>query len=321
MSGRRVIVTGAAGFVAAATVRRLLDCGHTVLAWVRPASDLGRLAALRATPALSVLALDVTAVRDAQGREAALDALRAFQPDAIVHAAWRGIRGADRDDPMQADNVAVTMELMRVCAEAGTRRFVGLGSQAEYGPQAAIIDEQTFPRPNTLYGAAKLACGTLALAMGRRLGISAAWARVFSVYGPGERSGALIPDLVTALAAGRPYELGACEGRWDYLYQDDAASALEALALRDDAEGAFNLASGAAVPLRDVVLRIRDLVAPGAAIVFGTRSPPPGAVLRLEASVRRIQEATGWRARVTLEEGLARTVAAMGPESGRPVTR
>lgn len=312
MSGRRVIVTGAAGFVAAATVRRLLHAGHAVLAWVRPESDLGRLAGLRGDPALSFLSLDVAAVREERGRATALEALRAFRPDAVVHGAWRGIRGASRDDPAQVENVAVAVELLRACADAGVRRFVGLGSQAEYGPQPGVIDEETPPRPANLYGAAKLACGPLALALGRRLGVSVAWARLFSVYGPGERAGALVPDLAAALGAGRPFPLGTCEARWDYLYEDDAAEALEALAVRDDAVGAFNVASGAAVPLREVVVRIRDLVAPGAPLAFGARAPSPGEPGRLEASVRRLQEATGWRARVTLADGLARTVAALG---------
>ena len=122
MSGLRVIVTGAAGFVGAATVRRFLGSGDTVLAWVRPESDLSRLAGLSSNASLFSLALDIAAVLDPRGREAALEAVTAFRPDVVVHAAWRGIRGASRDHPTQVDNVALAMNLMRVCAEAGARR-------------------------------------------------------------------------------------------------------------------------------------------------------------------------------------------------------
>ncbi len=305
-SARRVVVTGASGFLGAATVRALVRSGSPVLAIVRPTSDLRRLEPLRG-PGLEVLAVDAAAE---PGRLAA--SLAAFRPEAVLHAAWEGVRGPARDDPAQVENVTRTVAWVRAAAAAGARRFVGIGSQAEYGPHDDAIDEAVLPAPADLYGAAKLAAGHLALALASRLGASAAWARVFSVYGPGETAGALVPDLARALLRGTPYPLSSCAQRWDYLSEDDAAEALRLLLHRDDARGAFNLASGSAPPLEEVVRAIAARVAPGAPLAVGAR---PGPVRSLVADVARLR-ALGWRPSITLDEGLARTIAAVRAGEG-----
>lgn len=94
-------------------------------------------------------------------------------------------------------------------------------ARRRYGPHDGPIRGDLLPAPVDLHGAAKLAAGHLALA--RRLGLSAAWARIFSVYGPGEAGGSLVPDLVRALLRGERFPLSACAQRWDWLYEDDIA--------------------------------------------------------------------------------------------------
>lgn len=304
----RVAVTGAAGFLGAAAVRRLAEGGAHVLALVRPGGDPWRLAGL-SPEAVTLAEVDLAAI-PGPGTEALARALRAFAPEALLHAGWIGVRGAARADPAQARNVAAAVELLEAAAEAGARRAVGLGSQAEYGPLRGPLREDECPRPASLYGAAKLAAGHLWLALAERRGLSAAWVRVFSVYGPGERSGTLVPDLVRALAAGKPFPLSACTQPWDYLYEDDAAEALARALARPDVQGILNLASGEARPLVEAVTRLRDLVAPDAPLLLGAM---PGAAAGLEADVSRLRAALGWEPVVPLEEGLRRCVAALLP--------
>lgn len=81
------------------------------------------------------------------------------------------------------------------------------------------------------------------------------------------------------------------------------------MAVQDDAQGFFNVASGNAVPLSEVMLRVGALVAPGVALPIGARPSTPGDLPRLEADVTRLTSATGWRPGTGLEVGLARTVA------------
>ena len=299
----RVAITGAAGFVPAAVARALRAGGDEVLCWVRPGADTWRLG-----EGARLLSLDVRSCLEAGGRKDAIAALRGFGAQVLLHGAWTGLRGEARDDPRQVENVTVTAELVRLAAEAGVVRVVGLGSQAEYGLQPGPVAETSPVQPTNLYGAAKLAAGQLMLALARRLGLSAAWARIFSVYGPGERAGALIPDLTRALAEQRPLPLGDGLQRWDYLYEDDAGAALAALARSRSAEGIFNVASGRTILLREAMELVAALVGNGERPLVGTRPDAGGERARLEADICRITAATGWRPSVSLEEGLARTV-------------
>lgn len=306
-----MVVTGAAGLLAAPAVRLLLGAGHDVLAWIRPETDPWRLQGFLEHPRLHLLRSDLQDLLDAPGRERARSILADFAPAAVLHAAWRGIRGPSREDPAQVDNVAIGLELLRSAAAAGARRFVAIGSQAEYGPNDHPLSEDAPARPVTLYGAAKLACGQLVLTVAPRLGVSAAWIRAFSVYGPGERSRALVPDLVRALTRGESFPLSSCEQLWDYLYEEDAGEALARLSLDDSATGVFNLASGRAVPLRQAVEMVFALVAPGRRPEYGPRPSPGDRLPHLIADVTRIHKALGWEPRVSLDQGLSRTVQAL----------
>ena len=202
----------------------------------------------------------------------------------------------------------MSIELVRAAGRAGARRFVGIGSQAEYGPSAAPLREDDCLRPATMYGAAKAAAGHLCVALAARLGMSAAWVRAFSIYGPGERANALVPDVVRALAAGAPFPLSSCEQRWDYLYEDDAAEALVLALEAEDVRGFLNLASGDARPLRETVTLLRDRIAPGARLLF---SAVPGQPQDLLADTSRVRASLRWAPTVSLEDGLRRTVDAL----------
>jgi nucleoside-diphosphate-sugar epimerase len=98
--------------------------------------------------------------------------------------------------------------------------------------------------------------------------------------------------------------------RWDYLFIDDAAEAVIACAQEAEATGIFNLASGSAVPVREIVEQLRDLIAPGMELVFGEIPFGPDQIMHLEGSAQKLRQATGWLPKIPLSEGLARTVDA-----------
>ena len=105
---------------------------------------------------------------------------------------------------------------------------------------------------------------------------------------------------------------------WDYLYIDDVAEGLLAAATSSDAQGGFNLGSGAPVPVRHIVERIRDLAAPDLQLVFGEVPFRPDQVMHMEADISRLVAATGWRPQVDMDSGLARTVSAAKDAAGAP---
>ncbi|WP_431204262.1 NAD-dependent epimerase/dehydratase family protein [Bradyrhizobium betae] len=189
-------------------VADLLARGHEVAVLLRPDSDRQRLG--EAYDRLHVIPGALEHLEGLRG------ALAAFAPDAVVHMAWRGVAGSDRNSPVQAANVADTVGLAVLAADAGARIFVGAGSQAEYGPYDRAIREDDIPRPTTLYGTAKLTAGSMALRLCEERGLRAAWLRIFSTYGPKDADYWLIPSMIRNLRSGQHMALTACEQRWGF---------------------------------------------------------------------------------------------------------
>jgi nucleoside-diphosphate-sugar epimerase len=296
----RIFVSGANGFVGAAVVRRLAQSGHDVAALVRQSSDRGRLSGI---PGLVEFVEGDLDQPDVIG-----DHLRRFSPTIVVNLAWHGVKNGDRNNPLQLRNLALTLDLYRECAELGVEHFVGIGSQAEYGPHPAKIDEKCLARPTTLYGAVKLALSHILERLTAADGVGFSWLRLFSSYGPSDDPTWLIPYLILRLLRGEHASLTKGEQVWDYIYIDDVARAVLAV-VEKRAQGVFNVGSGEAVPLRSVFLTIRDLIDPSVELALGEIPYRVDQVMHLEADISRLFLATGWRPSTPIRAGLEQTIA------------
>jgi nucleoside-diphosphate-sugar epimerase len=298
MGRSRLLVTGAGGFVGAAVVKAALSAGHQVIATVR--NDSSRFSCLESKISLHQL--------DLADQRALADVLAEAQPDIVIHAAWEGVGGPLRSSDVQLENINITVALADAAIAAGARKFVGIGSQAEYGPYDRKIVETDLPRPTMLYGAAKLAANHLVAQRCRQAGISFAWLRLFSVYGPGDNPNWLIPSSAASLVRGRPPACTAGTQKWDYLHIEDVAQGVLSVALTEGATGVFNLSSGRPVAVRTIVEMLRDIAAPGLALTFGELPFGPDQIMHLEGDNRRLRDATGWSVRVPLADGLQQVV-------------
>lgn len=307
----KLIVTGASGFLGAAVTAAALRDGHDVIAVARreysarlckiERSDGGRLVRR---------VLDLT---DSNAFEALL---RDACPDVVVHSAWAGLTGAERDAFDQIDQMQACCRLVAAAAHAGVGKFIGIGSQAEYGMTGGRTDETTLPQPSTLYGAAKLSAGILGARISAAVGMDFAWLRLFAVYGPGDNDNWLIPATTAQLLRREQPRLTLGTQVVDYLHVDDAARAVLAVATTRGADGVFNLASGNAVTVRALVEQLRDLAAPGMRLDFGAVSFAPNQVMHIHGAIDRLCAATDWQPAIPLDVGLAQTVAMQRHSSG-----
>jgi nucleoside-diphosphate-sugar epimerase len=298
----RIFVTGATGFLGFEVTARLVRLGHDCAVLMR-SGDLAGTRLAGWSDRVEIV------VGDIFQPESYRPALRRFSPEAVVHCAWWGVAGADRNDVRQLDNIPAAGRLVEAAAESGARIVVGVGSQAEYGQKQGPVAEDCVAEPTTLYGVSKVAASRAMLNLAAARGMRGAWGRVFSLYGPGEDRPWLVPTLIRDFMASKAPELTGCEQIWEFTHVADAADAIVALLFGEEAQGVFNIGSGDPVLLRDAVLLLRDLVAPRIEPLFGKIAYRPDQVMHLEADISRIRRATGWRPRVSLADGFEETVA------------
>jgi UDP-glucose 4-epimerase len=297
----RILVTGASGQLGSYVARRLLEQGHSVSILTRPSSDLWRLEGVQ--PHISIIHGDLASVDDAAA------GIAEAAPEAVVHCGWSGVTGAGREGDEQVQlNLLGTLRLLDIVRDVGCRAWVGVGSQAEYGPQNIVLNEDSPVEPVSLYGVSKLCVGLLTRELCQRAGMRYVWMRLFATYGPRDDPRHLIPSTIIKLLARQRPELTRGEQRWDYLYIEDAADAIFRAAIEDRAEGVFVLGSGAARSVRSIVETIRDLVDPALELGLGEVPDRIDGLTHLQADVTRLQRVLDWQPQVSLEQGLAHTV-------------
>jgi len=231
--------------------------------------------------------------------------IAAFRPDVVYHLGWSGSGHAGRDDPrQQSQNVGDAVALVELAAGAGATTWVGLGSQAENGPTAAVLDESTPVRPTTAYGAAKLSAGTLTRERCAARSLRHVWLRLLTAYGPAEDPSYLIPQVILSLLRGSRPALTEGSQPGDFLHVTDASRALRAVARNESCAGTFVLSSGHHRPVREIALTLRDLIDPRLELGFG-EVVPNEPLLGLRGNPRALERATGWSSSVSLETGLA----------------
>lgn len=297
----RCFVTGATGHLGSALVRALIENEDEVALLARDPVNLKSIEPLRQK-------FNLLDFRNGYSQDLIRE-LRVFQPEVAFHLAWEGVVAESRNDPRSiANNVILSMETLEAVRKTGCQRFLGLGSQAEYGLVAGPADESTREAPVTGYGEAKLSCSRLSRAYCSMAGIHWTWVRLYSTYGPGDAPGHFLPYVVDQLLAGKEPELTACEQKWDFLAVEDAASALLELAAPGRSGGIFNLGSGSSKSLREIVELVQEAVGNGCRARFGAVPYRPDQVMHLEPIIARLVEATGWSPRVSLVEGISALV-------------
>jgi nucleoside-diphosphate-sugar epimerase len=298
-----VLATGGSGFLGRHCLEALVRHGFHVHA------------ATRTHPAMA--ADGITWHRlDLLDREAAGELMRALRPSHLLHLAWVTTPDRYRYVPENLDWLEASLALVRAFGEHSGQRFVGVGSSAEYAVGAGACMEETTPiRPASLYGQCKAACWMATEAYALRYGFSAAWARVFLPYGPGDAPQRLIPSLLTALAAGTPIDVTDGSQVRDFVHVTDIAELLVRLLAASQARGAFNVGTGRGIRVRQVVEWAADHFHARELVRFGARPQRDDEPLSLVADMAKVERVLGWHASISIEKELERLLREAGASS------
>lgn len=289
----KVLVTGSTGFVGRHAIDLLLAQGAIVVASSRTPMTLA---------GAEHVAVDLTI----PGAAAAL--IDRVRPTHLLHLAWNAVPGKFWTAADNLDWCATSLALVRAFHAAGGERAVLAGSCAEYDwtGDGRLDDCTSLIDPATLYGVAKDALRRMVLRDAEQHGHSVAWGRIFWLYGPGEGPGRLVSDVAAALRDEREAAVSEGMQQRDFLHVADAAGAFVA-ALGSDHKGVFNVCSGKAVAVREVVRCLAEAMARPDAVRYGARSAAPGEPPILYGTVDALHRKIGFRPAFDLRDGLADT--------------
>lgn len=307
--GRRVLVTGATGFIGAHVVRRLLRLGAEVHTLVRHGNVMARLEDVR----------DAVACwhGDVSDQDAVLGAVRGARPEVVLHlAADTSVRrfdgGWEALDRSVAVNLCGTLNVLRAALTAPTpvETFVRLGGLEEYGTAPTPFEETMRERPVSPYSASQVAATHYCQMLQPGTGTAIVTLRPALVYGPGQSADFFIPSLIHACLRHLDFALTGERTHRDLLYVEDLVDAILLAAARSDLRGTIiNLGHGVEHAMGDVADAVVRCTASRTRVQTGVAAPRAGDLRHLVTATDRATELLGWRPQVTLEDGLARTVA------------
>jgi CDP-glucose 4,6-dehydratase len=314
---RRALVTGAHGFVASHLTLRLLGDGVAVRILDRPdprTADIGgpRPSALDLLGIRDEVELAEGDLRDADAVAAAVDGC-----DSVFHLAAQTIVGVARRSPRETfeTNVSGAWNVFEACRERQVERTVFASSDKAYGQSPELPYREDFPlRGAHPYDASKAAADVIARSYAHAYGLPIAVTRFANVYGGGDLNfSRLIPETSVAAIEGRsPAIRSDGSPERDFLHVDDAVAAYLAIAKAldaGDARGeAFNAGGERPHSVREVVDLIAELAGSGIEPDYRGEGIPDGEIDRQYVDSTKLREATGWRPRVELRDGLARTL-------------
>jgi nucleoside-diphosphate-sugar epimerase len=292
---RRVLLTGAGGFIGSHCIAPLRARGYDVIATYHAHSP----APVEGVQWLKADLMDPGAIG------LLVEQARASQ---LLHLAWYVEPGKLIEAPVNLAWCGASIELLRRFHAAGGERVVMAGSCYEYDWRYGYCNEQLTPRcPDTLYGAAKLGLSEIMLGYCKSTGLSAGWGRMFFLYGPNENPRRLVPAVIQSLLKGEPAQTSHGRQVRDYCHVQDVADGLVAL-LDSSARGAYNIANGQPGSIVSIVQTLGDIIGRSELLRIGAIPARANDAFLVAADTAAAKRDFGWEARIPLREGLEATV-------------
>lgn len=306
----RVLVTGADGFIGSHLVEMLVARGYTVraLAQYNSFNHWGWLEDVSCKDAIEVVSGDI---RDASFcRTLMKDVDMVFHLAALIAIPYSYLA----PESYVETNVRGTLNICQAALETGVRRVIHTSTSEVYGTARYVpIDEQHPLQPQSPYSASKIGADAIAQSFYHSFALPLTVARPFNTYGPRQSARAVIPTIISQIAAGkRRIELGDLSPTRDFNYVEDTCRGFIALAECEAAVGeVVNIGSNHEISIGQTVQLIRELMVSDIEIVQDERRlrPQGSEVFRLCCDNSKLERLTGFKPQIGLREGLARTIA------------
>jgi nucleoside-diphosphate-sugar epimerase len=295
---KKLLVTGARGFIGRQTLAPALEAGyevHAVSTSTEVPESLSRLPVQWHTGNL----LDAGMIERL---------VKALKPSHVLHMAWETSHGAYWTSPANLAWLELGTRLVRAFVENGGSRIVSAGTCAEYDWAHGLMSEGVTPeKPNTFYGRIKLAHHDMLIAAAQQFGFSAATGRIFFGYGPFEDERRVIPHACVNAIRGTEANFSSGQFYRDFMHVSDIGRGFIAL-LDSDIQGPCNVSSGIPAKLSDLILTVERVAKRRSLFHLGVLPDRPGDPLMV-AGNSHLLKSTGWAPVMQIEVGIQEALA------------
>ena len=293
---KKVIITGANGFIGSSLIKKMVANNVEVVAVdITFAGDR-----LPATDLITKIEPGVDA--------ALADKIPAGEYDAFYHLAWRGVNGAEKADPtVQLANIQMAVDCANICKKLSVKKYLCAGTVAENATFSLSNLQQT--SGGMMYGVAKHACRLIVEDYCKNIGQNFVWMQFSSIYGVGNKTGNLVSYTLGELMAGKEATFSPALQPYDFIYVEDLIEAVYRLGANETKKAFYYIGSGSPRILKNYLLRIGELVGYADKVGIGIR-PDDGIKYSMDMFCNKdLVEAVGEYVSTDFDNGINKTIA------------
>ena len=255
---RRVIVTGANGFIGSSLIKKLVNNRIEVVA-----IDLSF--------AVSRIPHNNLITKIESGIDSSLiNKIPVGEYDAFYHLAWRGVNGTEKADPtIQLANIQMAIDCTNLCKHLDVKKLLCAGTVAENATFSLPHLDKT--SGGMMYGVAKHACNIILENYCKNIGLPFIWMQFSNIYGVGNKTGNLISYTLSEIMAGKEANFGPAQQPYDFIYIDYLIEAIYRLGENYTSKAFYYIGSGKPRKLADYLLEIGELTGYVNKICIGVR--------------------------------------------------
>ncbi|MCQ1528100.1 NAD-dependent epimerase/dehydratase family protein [Lutispora saccharofermentans] len=301
--GKRVLITGANGFLGSHIAGRMISQNADLSVIVRESSDLWRI-----EEHLKNIRIFNADIRDFT---CLYECVKKIKPDVIFHMAAYGVDSRQKDAFNAINsNLLGTVNILISAGKAGCPRFINTGTSMQYGNKEGKVDEDSSYTPSNIYGSTKAAATIVAHQLAADLGIDIATIIPFGVFGEKEGSHKFFPQVILSALSNGEINLTSCEQYRDYCYVENIIDGfLIAAQAQQIKSEIFNIGNGFTQPLKYYVDLIIKEVNGAAKINYGVLEQRKNDLWNPLPNVEKINSILGWKPKISIEDGIKSTVS------------
>lgn len=305
---KKVVITGASGFIGRHLIKILLQKEITIYAIVRkkpvlqeiPQKDYEKIHWIMGDLCESPEAVinQLTDIGDRGGF------------DCFYHFAWLGVEAGKKNDfSVQLKNIELSLNALKICEGIACKRFINAGTVGEYVSLNGLINGNSAPSPGDIYGAAKVSAREFLTVTAEQSGIGIINTILCSTFGEFRCDDNIISYTIKQLLRGDRLEFGHLKQMWDFLYVEDVAYALYLIGEKGKTGRTYGVGSGIYRQLREYIYTIRDMIDPDANLEIGKLEKRYEKVMNSCVDTFLLQKHTGFKPRYSFEDGIEKTIA------------